>query len=205
MRSGERFAWTNGSAALRSTDVAITGESLRLFIAIYPPLDIARSLQVQFSGMSSVPMNRPVPEGDVHLTLRYLGDRPRRKLDGLAAALSEVIPTVPCFTLDLERIISLPRRRPRLIAATTSCPRRLRELHESVAAASSALCPATIDRFDTPHLTLGRFRRGASVRPIDAAIDPLSFDVTHIHLVRSILDPAGAQHTSLALFALTPS
>ena len=49
-------------------------EPLRLFVALYPPLALAREMVARAAGMD-LPRNRVTPAEQVHLTLQFIGER----------------------------------------------------------------------------------------------------------------------------------
>ena len=52
------------------------------------------------------------------------------------------------------------------------------------------------DRF-LPHLTVCRFRAPSALDDFDDALPEARFDVTRVLLMKSVLRPEGAQHTTI--------
>lgn len=177
---------------------------LRLFVAAYPPLDIAEALLAR-PPLAVRADAHAVPAAQVHLTLLFLGDADPRELPELEESVGRSAAGVPAFTLAASRLRTLPERAPRLIAAETDSPAPLLEIHRRLAH-RLARSPRTREetRF-LPHLTLARFRHDAArPAPIDEPIEPAVLaPVGAIVLVRSILAPAGARHVPVRTYPLT--
>lgn len=174
---------------------------MRLFIAIYPGVETARTLR-DCARALRLPDHRLVPVRQIHLTVRFLGSTAPGALASLEDDLDRIGAETPAFRLTVERLITLPRTRARLVAAETDLPPALRGLME----ATAALPGEPVRGGDpTPHLTLARFRRGVRSRPIHESIEPVSFDADEMHLVRSDLGPEGATHESVRIAQLRGS
>ena len=188
MPSNDRGDVVDGSAMSRSLT------NLRLFVAVYPPPDVARALLDALSGLE-VPPYRLVPQEQVHLTLHFVGDQPAAKLESTIESVKRAGTGLCGFDLKPDRLISLPTRgRARLIAAETDGPPPLLEVKRRLARSlSQAPRVDPGDRF-LPHLTLCRFGSPASSPLVEEVITVAPFPVTEIVLMKSNLTPAGAQH-----------
>ena len=110
----------------------------RLFVAIYPPTEIARELVAALSRLD-LPDYRPVPVEQVHMTLQFIGDTPAPQLDQTKETVLRSTGGVKCFDLQPRLLIKLPERGPaRLIAAEATRPPGLVEVHRRLAARSSS-------------------------------------------------------------------
>lgn len=76
-----------------------SGESLRLFLALLLPLHVEKRLE-RWSA-SSLEQGRRVES--FHVTLAFLGSRPRSELDGIVGALRESVREADPFVFELER------------------------------------------------------------------------------------------------------
>ena len=176
--------------------------NLRLFVAIYPPLDIAKSLLDALKHYS-LPEHKLAPIEQVHMTVQFIGDTPARELDATIESVTRATAGVSAFNLRPQSLISLPERGPaRLIAAQTNPAPALMEMHRRLVT-RLARQPREHERF-RPHLTLCRFRSPNRCR-IDETISLPEFTVGHVKLMRSTLAPTGAQHHEITLCALTPA
>jgi RNA 2',3'-cyclic 3'-phosphodiesterase len=180
-------------------------ETVRLFIAIYPPLEVARQFLADLA-LLDLPPHRPTPVEQVHLTVHFVGPVPQRRAHQIAETMRRAARGIASFDLTPQRFLSLPQSGPppRLVAVETDAPASLLELHRRLVqrlARSPRHKPS--DRF-TPHFTLCRFERGRSAsgdaRPqaIDIAIDTPPFRVEAALLMKSDLHPDGARHTEVA-------
>lgn len=189
---------------------------LRIFIAIpLPERVLTRLSDVEYRLQGKV-SHRAVrwvkPEG-VHLTLKFLGDTPRDEIATIEEALTVVARNAPSFTLTVEGLGCFPSpRRPRVlwvgVTEPTGC---LRILYEAIEEAMTALGYKPERHGFTPHLTLGRVRRGASRDDMELVSDAItgtsigelaSFEADRFELIRSDLKPSGAEYTTLESFLL---
>ena len=179
--------------------------TMRLFVAVYPPESV-RGAMLEALRRFDLPPHRTVPPEQVHLTLQFIGDRDPGELPAITESVRRSASGIDAFTLTPERLITLPQRsRPRLIAVETDAPPGLLELQRRLAsrlARSPRVRPG--DRF-RPHLTICRFQREAPAGRIDNGVELPAFDVSLIHLVRSVLSPQGAKHTEVASVTLGSS
>jgi 2'-5' RNA ligase len=180
----------------------MSGGPLRLFVAAYPPLEVARALLDQLAAMSLRDIRLSPPE-QVHLTLQFIGETDTRELSEVRESVERAVAGLAPATVEVTGLISLPERgRARLVAAELEAHPTLLELHRRLAQrlARSAR-ERSADRF-LPHMTLGRFPAGSSSRAEAPVPRPLRFEVGEAVLVQSILRPEGAEHRSVATFPL---
>lgn len=172
--------------------------TLRLFVAVYPPPQVAQALLEMLPSLD-LPPHRPVPPDQVHLTLQFIGDTPAGQLDETVESVRRATGGIGSFELTLLELIALPRRGPaRLVAAEADRPAALLELQRRLAQRlARAPRRRAGDRF-LPHFTLCRFRAPRRVGPLEhrLGIDP--FAVRQIALMRSTLLPEGARHDAVA-------
>lgn len=62
----------------------------RLFVGLWPPVEVVRSLAADRDRWTWPAAARPTPDEDLHLTLHFIGDRPAADLGELEAALARV-------------------------------------------------------------------------------------------------------------------
>ena len=167
--------------------------NLRLFVAIYPPIEVAREA-LRAIGRLDLPDHRATPAEQVHLTAQFIGDTPVKDLDSVLDSVRRSASGLGGFSLRPMRYITLPQgRRPRRVALETDAPPQIMELHRRLAHRLATSPRAdTADRF-LPHLTLARFRPGPA-RPIEAEADLPAFEVDAVVVMRSVLRPEGAEH-----------
>lgn len=178
---------------------------IRAFIAIPIPEPIRARLAVtQFL----LPIARPTPPENFHLTLAFLGSQPENRLEDLHLLLEQI--TAPPLTLQIEGLGVFGGDKPRSVHATFKPDPVLARLQARIARAiDEAGLPRETRRF-TPHVTLGRFAPGegsasALARAIAqiGALDIPPFTADRFALMRSLLRPDGAVHDELAHYPLT--
>ena len=182
--------------------VVSQSKSLRLFVAVYPPPDVAIALLETLAKLD-LPPHRVVPPEQVHLTLQFIGDTPPGKLDEIGETVQRAAGGLGVFEMRFVGLMTLPQgRRARLMSAEADRPAPLIELHRRLAT-RLAQRPRrdAADRF-RPHFTLCRFRAPQRIDRIErsANIDP--FTVREVVLLRSTLRPQGAEHHALSTFLL---
>jgi len=148
-----------------------------------------------------------VNAGIIHLTTQFLGDTPRRCIDDITQALSDIHERRDrvAFSLQSRTIGAFPNlNRPRVIWIDLSGA-DLGRLKRTVATITERLialnCPLDSKPFK-PHLTLGRVRRDAppfSVQPVieQVLFEPLDIRLTSLTLFRSELTREGPIHTAI--------
>ncbi|MCH7836410.1 MAG: RNA 2',3'-cyclic phosphodiesterase [Chloroflexi bacterium] len=187
---------------------------LRLFVAVDLPEDVREALhrlqsdlrQQELSGLRWVR-----PEG-VHLTLKFLGETPAERVPAIEGALATALLGTEPFRLALGEPGTFGGRRgPRVVwLDITGDVQRLRGLQAAVERAMVGVGFAPEERQYSPHLTLARVpqppRPGTAERVSRAleAVEPprVEFEVREIVLIRSRLQPGGAEYERLAGFPL---
>lgn len=171
--------------------------NLRLFVGIYPSEPVATRLSEVAATIAPLVDGRCTREEQLHITAMFLGDTPTAGLDDVIESVNRSVSGLHSFTLQIERLIALPEvRAARLIAAETNLPGPLGELHDRLV--TRLAHGGRSGRPFRPHLTLVRLRRPAAVD--ESALqgllpeEPLTWHVETIHLMRSTLSHAGAQH-----------
>ena len=137
-----------------------------------------------------------------HLTLKFLGDTPRDRLETIAAQMTRVAHRHAPLALRLGQVGAFPdARRPRVIwLGLEGDLEPLRRLHADLEEALASEGIARDERPFHPHLTLGRVRSPRHLealvqemrRMADAAtIERVSWRADHLILFQSTLTPTG--------------
>jgi len=166
----------------------------RLFVAAYPPPDIAATM---LNALAALKLTiRATPPEQVHLTLQFIGDTDARDLEAIRESVKRSASGLATAArLSVTSLITLPPRgQPRLVAAALEPHSTLLELHRRLAL-RLARNAKDHDRF-LPHMTLGRYPSSGGPR-IEHPSPKLSFDIASITLVESILRPDHAEHRTL--------
>lgn len=183
-------------------------ERWRLFVAIELGAEARQAVQLaqdaaRHAGFSA----RWVAPANAHLTLKFLGDTDRTRVEPLGAALGAVAARSPAFTLHTTALGGFPNlRHPSVLwLGLGGALAQLTALQRAVEAAFVAQGFPAEARSFRPHLTLGRLNRGTML-PTPAAVAALAartdvagaaLPVRAVQLVRSELARNGARYTTL--------
>ncbi len=178
-----------------------SARALRLFVAVYPPANVAAALQ-RTADEIALPPHRLVPIEQVHLTLQFIGDVDARDLRSVEESVERSMAGLEAFDVQAVRLISLPRGgRSRLVAAEMTAPAPLMEMQRRLAMRLARSPRAKSgDRF-LPHITLLRFKSEAECG-VDQPVDGEAFAVASVQLMRSNLKATGAVHELVREFAI---
>jgi 2'-5' RNA ligase len=174
----------------------MTGETARLFFAVWPAPGVQRALGEIAQRARRECGGRAVSPQKIHLTLVFLGDLPRDRIAALGALASTV--RGHRFGLAVNRL-EYWRHNRILWAGVRTCPKALPAL---VAGVQDALAGLEI-QFDrrpyVPHVTLLRNARRA---PADDACPEVTWPVEDFALMESAPTPAGRAYQVLRRWPL---
>lgn len=183
---------------------------MRLFIAVELPKSLQNAIQVQTSAMREA--SRPgtlrwVSPGNVHLTLKFLGEVDSDGSAALQELLSREARRVPAFDVTISGVGAFPSAaKPRVIWVGLHGPPALSSLRLGIERAAQDLGYPAEEQDFSPHLTIGRVRRGAiaaELREVRAALEASQIGqigaahIDAVHLFRSELRPGGSVYTRL--------
>ncbi len=170
----------------------------RCFVALWPD-DIFRCDMAELLDGLDRGGLRLTPPGNLHVTLKFLGDIIDSEIDEILQAMELAAEGVERFDVKTEALVYLPSaRRPRLIALAMTQPAELAKLHDQHEQAMLAAGFRAEGRRFTPHITLARFRKPPRHLPKLPAAPPTGFCVEAMRLVESRLTPAGPEYSRLA-------
>lgn len=178
----------------------------RLFLALDPPEaareDLGAWRDRLCAGRDDL---RPVAAGALHLTLVFLGYRPEKEIEAIAATAFEPLRGLEPVELHPAGVRPLPPRRPRLFALDLADPGGACVALQ--AAAEGALAAARFHRPEKrpfwPHITLARVKRDRRADPLEVEeAPPGPFHAADVVLYRSLLSPKGARYEPLARLEL---
>lgn len=183
---------------------------LRAFIAIEIPPEIHQAIEIKTAPIRAKltsSLVRWVPSGNVHLTLKFLGDISPASVEMLSQMLSLEVNQHRAFEMEFGELGAFPNpRRPRVIWIGIQAPAMLEALQHGIEAASATLGYPDEKRPFSPHLTIGRVRQNvdsAGIQKIRTALEETQVGslgtahVTAVHLFKSDLKPTGAVYTRL--------
>jgi RNA 2',3'-cyclic 3'-phosphodiesterase len=188
---------------------------IRSFIAIeYPPAIKQAILAVISQGKTKIHpgLVRWIPENNLHITLKFLGEVEESKLADLKNLITESCHNFPSFPISIEGSGVFPNpSRPRILwIGSGECPEVI-DLVQRLEQLASRIGVQPQEKPFTPHLTIGRVAKDLSdseLRMIGEAYCKIPVGklgemvVDHITLFRSDLDPHGAKYSIQAVFPL---
>ncbi len=193
-------------------------EEIRTFVAVELSDDLKHELRGAQKQLKSAPgafTVRWVEPDNMHLTLKFLGNVPRSRVEELGDALAPISELAP-FSLNAEGLGCFPSvRRPNVVWVGLGGPvDRIEALARQVDDVLAAKGIEREARPFSPHLTLGRVNRDA--RPADRAMlgDAIqkfprvvygAVPVDAVHLIQSDLRPGGPVYTILRTVRLGAS
>ena len=191
------------------------GERFRLFVAVaIPEVVKAKMEEAQAELRRAVPGHggRWTRREQFHLTLKFLGDVDAARVEALGEAIRAACRGFGALHLRAERVGFFPDLRyPRVVwTGVQDQAERLPRLQQAVDAATRDFTIEQKDERFTGHVTLARIK--AIRRPETGALGKAAAGLAEevfgqwtagsIELMRSVLSPQGASHSSLATIAL---
>jgi 2'-5' RNA ligase len=154
-----------------------------------------------------------VDTGGIHLTLKFLGNIPVKRVTEITEAMEKAAQGTPPFHLEISGLGAFPSlRQARVLwVGIGGEVDTLSRLQQNIDSALAALGFAKEERPFVPHLTLARVRQGASPPErrsfgelVGSTIfeDKYPVEVKAVRLMRSQLTPAGAIYTCLSVVGL---
>ena len=156
-----------------------------------------------------------VDPGGVHLTLKFLGNIPSRRVTEITEAMRKAAQGLSPFLLEISGLGAFPSlKQPRVVwVGVGGQLDKLSTLRQNIDSALATLGFTREERPFVPHLTLARVREGASASErtrFGELVGSVAFEgkyhveVEAVRLMRSQLTPAGAIYTCLATVGLGP-
>lgn len=189
-------------------------EHVRLFVACEVPDDVKDTIGEVIEGLrqkSGADVRWIRPEG-VHVTLKFLGEVPTKKLPAVKLAIQEAVVGHSPFELEFSTIGTFGGREGLRImwVGIAGDVLRLEALVRAVNAALAVVGFEPERRPFRPHLTLGRVRDEVPTRrraEIEVAVGKqgvpqVSWRTAQVSLMRSRLSTSGATYEVLATFPL---
>ncbi|MEM8695185.1 MAG: RNA 2',3'-cyclic phosphodiesterase [Pseudomonadota bacterium] len=174
----------------------------RLFVAIRPPPGIRAQLLALMHGVSGA---RWQNDGQLHLTLRFIGEIDRHRAEDVVGALNAMDFPVFEIVLNGTGYFECNGRRTTLWAGIAPS-RPLKQLRDKLENAFRRIGLEPDHRVFLPHITIARLNAGTG--PIDdfiadnAALSSPAFAVENFDLFESLLGSEGAHYESVARYPL---
>ena len=180
---------------------------MRLFVALEIPTAVRENLAALLKSLLALsPDPRWVRAENLHVTLKFIGEWPPEKLDGLRNALAAVRVDKP-VTIDFRGLRFFPNeKRPRVFWAGIEASPNLITLASEIDHTAEKLSIPREQRPFSPHLTLARFEPPGLPEKLRATIQENagrefgSLHTNEFHLIESKLKPSGAEYTTVQTF-----
>jgi 2'-5' RNA ligase len=189
---------------------------LRSFIAIEIPAEIQKKILRETADLRRLldkPLIRWVPQENIHLTMKFLGDVSPANLESLVHQLIPEIGKLPAIDISVRGLGAFPnQRRPRVVWIGVEAPKELDVISEVIESVASRFGFARETRPFSPHLTIGRVNQNASGHDLEKIRSGLGHAkvgylgttlVRGIDLFGSDLRPSGAVYTKLHTIPLS--
>ena len=192
----------------------IPQDHVRLFVACEVPDEVKEAIGETIEGLrkKSGPAVRWIKPEGVHVTLKFLGEVPAKKLPAVKLAIQEAVVGHSPFELEFSNIGTFGGREGLRImwVGIAGDVLRLEALVRAVNAALAVVGFEPERRPFRPHLTLGRVRDEIGTRhraEIEVAVGKtdvpgVNWRTSQVSLMRSKLGPGGASYEVLATFPL---
>jgi 2'-5' RNA ligase len=187
---------------------------MRLFVALEIPAAVRDNLAAQMKELRDLSAQvadkwpRWVCQENLHVTLKFIGEVPPAKLEGIREALAAIHSDAP-LDLQFRGLGFFPSEQyPRVLWAGIEASPNLPSLAADIDSALEKQGVAREERTFAPHLTLARFEPPGLHEKLRAVIQQNSgrefgsFEACEFYLIESKLKPAGAEYTSLASFPI---
>ncbi|MCW1931789.1 RNA 2',3'-cyclic phosphodiesterase [Pararhodobacter zhoushanensis] len=175
---------------------------IRTFLALPVPLPVVHTLTV---AQHRLPLSRPVPEENFHVTLVFLDSQPEPLLEELHYALDGLSLTAP--TLRIDGLGTFGGNDPDALYARIAPDPVLTALQAKLAQTARRIGIAVKARKFVPHITLARFRKGemlpGTLASAIGALGPLTsppWTPPELILTRSTLRADGPVYDPLASY-----
>lgn len=181
--------------------------AVRAFIAIALPDTIIRHLEALQNQLRAAGLKLNwVRPGNIHLTLKFLGDIEQAQVEQVAAAMQSAVRDHAPFELAVQGMGVFPTlRRPRVLwVGVGGQTDGLLSLYHSLEESLAGVGIAREARPFKAHLTLARIKGPVPPRKLVQAVEkggqgaPLPLPVKEVALLQSRLQPTGAVYTLLA-------
>jgi 2'-5' RNA ligase len=182
---------------------------VRVFVALDVPEEVRATLAELSSRLQKTcPSARWVRLEGVHITLKFIGEVPREKVEDIRAVLGDLSSFAP-VKLRFAGLGFFPSARsPRVFWAGVEGGAHLAELAAAIETRLEPLGIPLEKRAFHPHLTLARFESPQGTRALSDAVAALGAPefgnetFREFHLYQSVLKRSGAEYSRLATYSL---
>jgi 2'-5' RNA ligase len=186
---------------------------VRAFIAIELPEAFKREVDKLILKLKPAGEGiRWVKAGNLHFTLRFLGDIEQDSIPGLQQRLAEKLKDLPPFSIKLSGLGCFPNlKRPKVIwVGADGALDELKKLAFEVESACRDQGFGEGDKAFSAHLTIGRVKFARGLEPLtrmieQAAFETDSFEIREVVIFKSDLSPRGPTYMAMGRAELAGS
>ncbi|MBN1221803.1 MAG: RNA 2',3'-cyclic phosphodiesterase [Candidatus Aminicenantes bacterium] len=184
---------------------------MRTFVALELNPEIRSHLSELIALLSCSQSNiKWVREEGMHLTLKFLGEIPDKRISEIKTAIQEACDGHPSFSLSFKGTSTFPHASvyPRVFWVGIEECKALAALHKDLEIKLAKLHFPREKRKFSPHLTLGRVKSKENLEPVldelekHRTADFGNLCVQNVIFFKSTLKPSGAEYTRIAEFRL---
>lgn len=183
---------------------------MRTFIALLLPPQIKTKIALLVSSLSSLPINiKWVEEENYHLTLKFLGELPKPKIEEIEIALANILSKESPFSLNYGGWGIFPnRKKPRVIwLGLGGNIKKLQDLQKTLEQTCAACGLPKENKPFHPHITLGRIRSAENISLLLTQAQKIlpekaqeTFIIEELHLMESRLSRSGPTYFPLHVY-----
>jgi len=183
---------------------------IRSFVALEFPISIQDAISQNIAYLRRQyppPQIRWVNSGNIHLTLKFLGDLEFSDLNDLAGSIANAVCKIKSFSISFTNLGIFPNpKKPRILWIGVNTPTNLMEIQSKIELLALSHEIQKEQRAFTPHITLGRFSDRNTILNTDnlmlaissinvSTINKVSFST--IKVFKSDLRPDGPTYTPI--------
>lgn len=178
---------------------------MRVFVAIFPPPEVQRTLLHAAQGVSIAGNVRWVHQENIHLTLKFLGDVKPDALESVHKALRKIARHHEPFRIQPSGLGAFPsKKRARVVwSAVAEGSVALSTLAGEIEEALEPFGFGRVQKLYKPHMTLGRVRGQPAKLPDGVDVRAPEFTARRLDLVESVLGADGSTYEKLESYPLS--
>lgn len=183
------------------------GQTVRTFISVKMP--ITDKINAVSEAVKCIGNVKPVPSGQIHVTLCFLGDVDETKIPRLCSSLESEFSDTDSFDVTVKGMGAFPdAKHARVIWLGIDDKNKLSECSEKTIKAVKKTGLKYDGKKFVPHVTLARSRDGTDIRELISKYKDeefCSFHCSSVNVMKSELTPKGARHTVIKCITLKES
>ena len=184
---------------------------MRCFIAIAISDEIRKAIGsiIEKLGPGQKGLRWTTPE-NIHITLKFLGETDEKVVPDIKARLSSICSNSIPFTLNIHGTGVFPNpKHPNVLWVGIDKSEEMKKLNMLIEGSLSELGFEKETREFSPHLTIGRVKDRKGIEPVIKGLYEFNetflgtIHANEVLLMKSVLKPAGAEYSKVAVFKLS--